>query len=162
MWYNRKWKGCDDMASIFDVAGWFLSKEPMTPKKLQKLCYYYKAWGLALYSRDLLPESEFQAWVHGPVNPLLYAKYANYGWNDIPMMPDNSNLFDEKETDLLKSVWETYGEMTANALEAQTHTEDPWRSARQGIPDYQNCTSVISNDAMGEYYRRVYQEEQGE
>ena len=45
------------MATIFDVADWFLSKEAMTPKKLQKLCYYYKAWGLALYyyyDEDLL------------------------------------------------------------------------------------------------------------
>ena len=26
--------------NIFDVANWFLSKEEMTHKKLQKLCYY--------------------------------------------------------------------------------------------------------------------------
>ena len=38
------------MATIFDVADWFLSKEAMTPKKL---CYFYKAWGLALYDEDL-------------------------------------------------------------------------------------------------------------
>ncbi len=36
------------MNNIFDVADWFLSKEAMPHKKLQKLCYYYKAWGLAL------------------------------------------------------------------------------------------------------------------
>ena len=44
------------MATVFDVSDWFLSKESMTPKKLQKLCYYYKAWGLALYDEDLLNE----------------------------------------------------------------------------------------------------------
>ncbi len=150
------------MADIFDVATWFLSKAPMTPKKLQKLCYYYKAWGLALYDRDLLPQSEFQAWVHGPVNPQLYAKYKDYGWNDIPQAEDNSKLFSEKEIDLLESVWMTYGNMSANALEAQTHTEEPWRKARRGAPDFQNCVVVIDHEAMKEYYRRVYQEEQGE
>nr|DAX92906.1 MAG TPA: hypothetical protein [Caudoviricetes sp.] len=31
--------------SVFDIANWFLTKEAMTPKKLQKLVYYYFAWG---------------------------------------------------------------------------------------------------------------------
>ena len=150
------------MTTIFDVADWFLSKEPMTHKKLQKLCYYYKAWGLALYDRDLLPGSDFQAWVHGPVNPALYAKYKDYGWNDIPQTNDNSELFDAKELDLLESVWLTYGGMTANALEAQTHVEDPWRQTRRGVPDFVNCEAVIGIGLMREYYKRVFQEEQGE
>ena len=77
-------KGVRCMATVFDVAEWFLSKEAMTPKKVQKLCYYYKAWGLALYDTDFLPDAVFQAWVHGPVCPELYRRYKEYGWNDIP------------------------------------------------------------------------------
>ena len=34
--------------NIFDIANWFLSKESMPQKKLQKLCYYAKAWSLVL------------------------------------------------------------------------------------------------------------------
>ena len=67
-----------------------LSKEAMTPKKLQKLCYYYKAWGLALYDEDLLPDREFEAWVHGPVNPVLYGVYKNFFWNEIPQKDNKS------------------------------------------------------------------------
>ena len=150
------------MATIFDVAKWFLSKESMTPKKLQKLCYYYKAWALALYDDDFLPEAEFQAWVHGPVCPELYQEYKDYGWNDIPMCEDNSGVFNSKELDVLESVWLTYGGMTANALEAQTHSQEPWRVARIGFDEFENCEVVIQNDVMKRYYRSIYEKHQGE
>ena len=155
--------GFNLMLSIFDVANWFLSKESMTPKKLQKLCYYYKAWGLALYDEDLLPNYDFEAWVHGPVNPALYKKYVNFFWQDIPKKKeDNSNLFNEKEIDLLESVWITYGKMSANALEAQTHVELPWKNARVGFNENENCKRKISNDDMKEFYRELYSQNQGE
>ena len=85
------------MARIYEVAEWFLSKGSMTPKKLQKLCYYYKAWGLALYGKDFLPDSQFEAWVHGPVNPKLYRKYKRYYWQEIPQEQDNSEKFNEQD-----------------------------------------------------------------
>ena len=150
------------MATIFDVADWFLSKEPMPPKKLQKLCYYYKAWGLALYDEDFLPDSQFEAWVHGPVNPRLYRKYKSFYWRDIPQKTDNSGKFTEHELDVLESVWSSYGSMTANALEAQTHAEIPWRNARAGIDEFANCTRVIRNRDMMKYYRELYEAHQGE
>lgn len=154
--------GHPTMATIFDVANWFLAKEPMTPKKVQKLCYYYKAWGLALYGDDLLPDAEFQAWVHGPVCPALYQEYKEYGWNDIPQFDGELYPFNEKEIDVLESVWVTYGEMTANALEAHTHSEEPWQRARVGLAVYQNCENPIQNDWMKSYYRKVYETYQGE
>lgn len=150
------------MANIFDVADWFLAKQSMTPKKLQKLCYYYKAWGLALYDKDLLPESQFQAWVHGPVNPELYKKYKDFMWRKISKKrKDNSQLFSSEEIDLLASVWLTYGELSANALEVQTHLEQPWRNARKGVDEFSNCSKVISNNDIKNFYRTVYQENQG-
>lgn len=150
------------MATIYDVADWFLSKEAMPPKKLQKLCYYYKAWGLALYGEDFLPDSNFEAWVHGPVNPRLYRKYKSYYWRDIPQGASNAEKFNEKETEILESVWYTYGELTANALEAQTHAETPWRKARKGADEYSNCTRVIKNKDMMKYYRELYDANQGD
>ena len=150
------------MATIFEVADWFLSKKPMTPKKVQKLCYYYKAWGLALYNQDLLPESEFEAWIHGPVNPALYQKYINYVWQDIPQTKKDNSKFTDKEVDLLESVWLTYGGMSANALEVQTHIEIPWRNARVGLSEFEKSHNLISNDDMKKYYRSIYIKSQGE
>ena len=59
------------MYSVFDIANWFLSRQEMTHKKLQKLCYYAQAWSYALYNRPII-NAEFQDWVHGPVCPQLY------------------------------------------------------------------------------------------
>lgn len=150
------------MASIYDVADWFLSKEPMSHKKVQKLCYYFKAWGLALYDGDFLPDYEFQAWVHGPVNMELYQKYKSYGWNDIPQEDDNSEKFTEREKSVLESVWDTYGDLSANALEALTHKEEPWGKARGDCEEFQNCEVPISNEEMKRYYRALYERNQGD
>lgn len=64
--------------SIFDMAEAFLSIESMTHMKLQKLCYYAKAWYLAIYGENIITEP-FEAWVSGAVQPLLYHKYKIYG-----------------------------------------------------------------------------------
>ena len=65
---------------IFDLAEAFLSISSMTHKKLQKLCYYAKAWYLALYDENIVSEP-FEAWVHGAVQPELYQKYKSYGFS---------------------------------------------------------------------------------
>lgn len=36
------------MHDLCEVAEWFLRKEPMTHKKLQKLCYYAQAWSCVI------------------------------------------------------------------------------------------------------------------
>lgn len=143
------------MANIHDIAELFLMKESMTPKKLQKLLYYYKAWGLALYDEDLLPENEFEAWVHGPVSREIYDKYREYGWQKIDQAESDIQIT-EKEEDLLESVWVTYGELSANELEALTHTEAPWRNVRLGFNDDERCFDAISNEDMRNYYKSIY------
>ena len=65
--------------TVFEAAEWFLHKKSFTHKQLQKLCYYAQAWHLALLNRPLFDE-EFQAWIHGPVCPTLYAHYVDYRW----------------------------------------------------------------------------------
>ena len=59
---------------ILDIASWFLSKESMSQKKLQKLCYYAEAWSQALRGKPIPQRAEFQPWVHGPVNLELSRK----------------------------------------------------------------------------------------
>lgn len=149
------------MTNIFDIADWFLSKESMQHKKLQKLCYYYVAWGYALYNKKLVENDEFQAWVHGPVSKELYDKYKNYGWQYIPIKEFNKQL-DPDEFDLLGSIWMTYGDMSGNELEALTHTELPWISARAGLGDYDLSNNIVDVNIMKEYYSKIYEANQGE
>lgn len=143
------------MNRINYIAEAFLNKESMTPKKLQKLLYYYKAWGLALYDDDLLEGSEFEAWVHGPVSEEIYNKYKVYGWNEIPLVESKVEL-EEREIDLLESVWVTYGDLSANELEALTHTELPWIKARAGYSNNERCKVEIEHEDMKNYYKNIY------
>lgn len=148
-------KGVLYMARVYDVANWFLSKEKMTHKKLQKLCYYAQAWSYALKDKPLI-DAEFQAWVHGPVCPQLYEQYKGSGMMDLTADPRSHFDFSSNEEELLESVWETYGSLTGNALEVLTHSEPPWRNARAGCAENQICQNVISSEDMKRYYKSIY------
>lgn len=142
------------MHTVFDVANWFLAKESMTHKKLQKLCYYAQAWSHAICPKPI-SNAVFQAWVHGPVCRELYHKYRNYGYGLIPSEPLTA-VFSPEEDWFLGDVWETYGAMTANALEALSHSEPPWQRARTGLPDDQLSDRAIAPNDMADYYRSIY------
>lgn len=142
------------MNTIFDLADWFLSKESMTPKKLQKLCYYAYAWGLALLEKEIA-DTYFEAWVHGPVNPDLYQKYRNNGWKEIPVTAFCPNLTEDEES-VLEAVYATYGDLTGDQLERLTHQEKPWMIAREDYKPWEICTNQIDPDSMQEYYKQIY------
>lgn len=148
------------MASVFDVANWFLSKEPMSPKKLQKMVYYAYSWSLTLFNESissieyrLFTDSSPEAWVHGPVFPDLYHEYKKYGASDIPKNDrECSEKFSSDEIDALTQVWEVYGEFSANQLEQFTHQESPWKNARMNCEPYEVCTNVISDKDIFQCY----------
>ncbi|MEW4353816.1 type II toxin-antitoxin system antitoxin SocA domain-containing protein [Streptococcus pneumoniae] len=143
--------------TIEQVSDWFLFQSSMTPKKLQKLSYYFEAWGNALFNISLIYDTKFEAWVHGPVSPELYQKYRDYGWNEIEKLDKNTDSeFEEKSLFLLQSVWETYGDKSANELEALTHGEMPWIKARGSLADNDSCNTVISEKDMREFYLSIY------
>nr|DAP75450.1 MAG TPA: hypothetical protein [Caudoviricetes sp.] len=142
------------MNSILDVAKWFLAKEKMTHKKLQKLCYYAQAWSYAIQPEPLT-NAVFEAWVHGPVCREIYEQYRDYGFDYIPQV-ENPPVFSPDEEDFLGSVWLTYGENTANALEALTHTELPWQTARAGLRPDEPSNRPIDPAVMRTFYRSIY------
>ena len=131
----------------------FLNISSMTHKKLQKLCYYAKAWYLALYGENLIPES-FEAWVHGAVQPDLYQKYKAYGFNYIPKVFDTSNI-PEEFLNFAREIYESYGDLDGDELEKINHREDPWLNARVGLKPWQNCENTISEEDMKTYYRKL-------
>lgn len=140
---------------IEDLASWFLSKEPMTHKKLQKLCYYAVAWGYALYEESLFSQDTFEAWVHGPVSPVLYQKYKDNGWKEIEQVREAPN-FTNEIIYLLESVWETYGDKNGDELEAISHKESPWREARKGLSEGERGSNKIDPELMTVFYKSIY------
>ncbi|MEE1280966.1 MAG: DUF4065 domain-containing protein [Acutalibacteraceae bacterium] len=150
------------MADIFDIAQWFLSQDDMTHKKLQKLCYYAQAWHCALYDGKPFIKENFEAWVHGPVCRELYARYAGYGWLDIPRASNNDEVFTGDELDILNAVYGLYKKFDGDQLEALTHREAPWKNQRVGLQPYQSSTNVISIADMKDYYLLQYQNAQND
>ena len=147
------------MYKVNDIVVFFLSRGNMTPKKLQKLLYYAYAWTLALLNEcaeDIcfrLFNEKIEAWVHGPVVPSVYMEYKRYGWNDIPMiLENNDDIFSSDVLDVLNQVWEVYGDLSGNELEAISHKEEPWISARKGIPPYATSTEYLSDEVIFRYF----------
>ena len=142
------------MHTVFDVADWFLSKEKMTHKKLQKLCYYAQAWSYAIQPEPI-SDAKFEAWVHGPVCYELYQKYKEYGFSFIPQC-EKPDVFSDDEEAFLGDVWDTYGEYSATSLEVHTHNEPPWQIARIGYaPDEQSRVEILPEN-MKNYYLSIY------
>ena len=139
------------MESIYEVARYFLSKESMSHKKLQKLCYYAQAWFLANYGFVLFP-NRFEAWVHGPVSPDLYSRYRGWGWECIPKYMQQINFNDDASRVFLEQVYDTYGCYDADSLERITHTELPWKNARVGCQAGAYSRNPIALNDMRDYY----------
>lgn len=150
-------KGVMIKRTVFDVADWFLGKDSMSPKKLQKIVYYAYAWVLTLMNEsenDLdikLFDSRIEAWVHGPVIPELYHKYKRNGGSIIPQKSDVPN-FEEDIKDILDQVWEVYGGYTGNQLESITHQESPWIEARGNCSPVEICTNEITDKSIYRCY----------
>ena len=154
--------------TVFQVAKWFLTHDSMTLKRLQKLCYYAQAWYYTLKGKKLM-DTDFEAWVHGPVSRDLWNKYRfvyeQYRYmEDIEStsLSDEDDITDPDDIELLELVWNTYGDLTGNALEALTHTEVPWINARAGAAPSEPCSNIISLESMKEYYQTIYENDYGE
>lgn len=139
------------MADIRNVAQYYLSKESMSHKKLEKLCYYTQAWYLANHGVPMMP-NRFEAWVHGPVSPDLYAQYKGWGWASIPKQEGNRGLFQPREIDIMEKVYNVYGNYNADELEDLTHRELPWQNARTGCGPFDYSRNPISMKDMKNYY----------
>lgn len=148
--------------SIFDVASWFLSKQQMTHKKLQKLCYYAYSWFIFLFNESpdsiesRLCKAEFEAWVHGAVNRDLYDTLKGSGMQPIKEMPiKTKDITDQDVLSFLEDVWMAYKHYSAYDLENINHSESPWKNARQNHGPFDICTNTISEtDMYSEYAQR--------
>ena len=138
---------------IFSLARAFLSIASMTDKKLQKLCYYAKAWYLALYDKNLISD-QFHAWVHWSVQPAFYQKYKAYGYEEIPQITNTDDIHEEFLS-FAHDVYESYGHLSGYDLECLNHQEDPWINARGDCKPWERCTNEISEEDMKTYYRKM-------
>lgn len=142
------------------IAEYFLTKESMTQKKLQKLVYYAYAWYIVSFNnnvnriKNLLFIEKPEAWVHGPVFRTLYDAYRIYGWNNIPKV-EKSSLKDKGLEKFLDSIWDVFGKYDGDELEVMTHKETPWIKARNGISAIAPSTEKINKEDIYLYYSNI-------
>lgn len=141
--------------TIFDLANAFLSIEPQTHKKLQKLCYYAYVWYLAQTDERLFDE-QFEAWVHGPVCSRLYSEYRhNRGLvGDWAVIPKYEGHVDAEALSIAKWVYNAYGSFSGTDLEMLTHQEEPWIKARGNARPWERSCNRILDEDIKDYYRR--------
>ena len=139
------------MVSVFDVAAYILGERgAMTTWKLQKLVYYSQAWSLVWDDDALFPE-EIEAWANGPVVRELYdAHRREYRVSDLGKGDPDALTPDQRET--VDAVLEFYGDRSPQWLSDLTHMEDPWCSARKGVPEGERGDSIIPKQDLAEYY----------
>jgi len=119
--------------------------ERLTNLKLQKLLYYQQGFHLAAFGTPLFAE-DVEAWMYGPVVPVVYDTFSEYGSSALPEEKDDTPLQDEEEV-LFNEVYDAYREFSAIGLMNRTHTEKPWIDA---VPHDRG--TVIPQESMKSYF----------
>lgn len=121
---------------------------PMTNMKIQKLVYIAHGFTLGMLHEPLI-RSHVHAFQHGPVIPALYDKLKHFGSSAIPgpfgFSPDKPDV---AYLEVIKRVWNKYGQLSAFQLRNITHKEGtPW-----SITWNDNPFGIIKNDLIESYY----------
>lgn len=144
----------------------------ITNKKLQKILYYVKAWGL-VYFTDGVIEDDFEAWIHGPVCREVYYEYKHFGYSPLSIDYegfDSSSEYLEffkrgmsiregEKMELVDAVFNKYAVLSSLELELLSHSEEPWIQAREGLTPVETGNNVIDENLMLKYYTSLLDEE---
>ena len=141
--------------SVLDVAAYILrARGEMTAMKLQKLVYYAQCWSLVWDERPLFND-RIEAWANGPVCPALYEQHRGDFRVSAKTIKGNPDAFDEESSETIDAVLKFYGDKSAQWLSDLTHSEAPWKDAREGLAPGDRSNSIISRAAMAEYYESL-------
>lgn len=125
--------------------------------KLHKILYYIQAWHLA-FGKGRCFDSDFQAWIHGPVSRPIYDRFKDTKSMYSAVRPRDvrvgfaAGTLPKAIRRHVDKVLEAYADFTDDQLEAMTHRERPWIAARGGRDPGERCEDVISDDLMKRYY----------
>lgn len=153
--------------TVQQVANWFLYKESMDQKKLQKLCYFAYSWYL-YYCNEIeeglnnrLFKNDIQGWVHGPVSYELYRTFPFKGMEYLTHARGYDSIPDDdiQTIGILEDVYNTYKCYTGNQLEAMTHMEAPWIESREGLEPYEPGHVVLKDETIFNYFSKLASEQ---
>ena len=138
------------MYSVQEIADWFLNKESMSHKKLEKLLYLAYGYTFVILNRKLFDE-QYYAQVHDPIVKAIYSQYQDYGLSKIGKI-NIKPKFDNDTEDVLEQVWQVYGKYDGIELESIVRQTMPWQKARQGISNLDGRGYKISQQDITNYF----------
>ena len=142
------------MATALDVAAYIVQQQgDMTTWKLQKLVYYSQAWHL-VWDEEPLFQDEIEAWANGPVVPMLYREHrgrfaVDREWAE--SVGDPSRLTAEQRG-TIDAVLSGYGHFSGRQLSQLTHSEIPWKTAREGLSPTEWSRETITLESLYAFY----------
>ena len=142
------------MVSVFDVAEYVLFETGyVSTMKLQKLVFYSQACSLVAFGEPLFSDN-FEAWANGPVCPQLFQAHKGLfvvGSGDL-RAEGRSDKIIGNQSECVKHVLSTLGQLNGQQLSELTHSERPWLDARGSCADGDCCSNVITKQAIKDYY----------
>lgn len=137
---------------------------PLSNLSLQKVLYFAHGLYLTRFGVPLV-DGYFEAWENGPVHPLIYHAFKQYGSSEIAAPADRLDLKARKRVPIeppaneevrffLQTISRTYGRMSAPQLVGWSHRRDaPWHSVIGSGPDKKARYGLrIENDVIRERF----------
>lgn len=165
--YNKSMDAAIQLENLFSVSNKMLRVisyvfqrlEEVTPLMLQKLLYFIQGVSYAQNGRPMFSEN-CQAWIHGPVYPEVYDMFRDFKYNPIEdarfaIFNGTEDKLTADERRVIDLVVNTFGEYSGKVLERITHTEMPWKAARNGYGDQIPSNEPISMESIKSYYIKM-------
>ncbi len=145
------YKALDIANKLLAKAAEFDAGELMSNLKLQKMLYYQQGYHLAMFGTPLF-EEDIEAWMYGPVVPIVYEHYKHHGRKGIEVNANEKIItLTDKEEELFNDVFEAYIAFSAYGLMEKTHGESPWQTTEAGNGN------VISHEKMKDFFAKKLQ-----
>ena len=151
---------CRHIINYSDEKGYGISN-----LKLQKVLYFIQAYFVCFTEKkEPCFEENIEAWEFGPVVPVAYHEYKQYGSNEIPkintvmeinfgktfnfkIVPYDDSVISTQDKQVIDGLVEKFSNYSAATLVSITHNQSPW------IEAYNNGkNSVITIESMRAYY----------
>lgn len=152
------------MPRAVDVAEEILrdyARGPLNAVAFEKILYYTKAWSFVWLpdSANPLFDDAIEAWINGPVVPVVYWRHRGAGFLRPGDIERASRALAPEEAEVIRVIVDYYGRRSTDSLIALTHTEDPWllARARDGAGPDDRSRSEITDEDMRRYYRSRWQ-----
>ena len=137
----------------------------MSNLKLQKILYFIQAYFLTYTSsKEPCFQEKIEAWTFGPVVPVAYHEYKQFGNTDIPKITHyvkyddnniwkskiieyNDDMISEYDKKIISNLVDEFAKYSTTSLVNITHQQSPWLDVYQ-----YGRNNIITNEAIRSYF----------